>query len=501
MAIKSFLLKPLAKRVSSSILRNAQNAVADQKIILQKNIAQAAHTQFGKDHNLASIKTYEDFKAAVPIRDYEGLKNYFDQIRDGVADVMWPGVPRYLAKTSGTTSGVKYIPLTKESIPNHFGTARNALFHYYAQSGHGEWVDGKLIFLSGSPQLTKTSGILTGRLSGIVNHMVPGWLKRSQLPSYETNCIEDWETKLDRIVEETYDKDMRLISGIPPWVQMYYERLLEKTGAPDIKTLFPNYNMFVFGGVNFEPYREVLEKLVGASIPSLETYPASEGFIAYQDDVHDRGLLLNTNSGIFFEFVRVADFGQEDPMRYSLEHVELGVNYVIILNTNAGLWAYNIGDTVSFVSLNPYKIVVTGRLKHFISAFGEHVIGKEVEEAMIKACTIHDARVVEFTVAPQISPQSGLPYHEWMIEFAEAPKDTSSFAQSLDNEMSKQNIYYKDLIEGRILRSLRISILKQGAFRNYMKSKGKLGGQNKVPRLSNDRTIAKELEIHRISMI
>jgi hypothetical protein len=501
MAIKSFLLKPFAKRVSATIQKNAQNAVADQKRILQKNIAQAANTKFGKDHHLGAVKSYADFKAAVPIRDYEGLKNYFDQIKAGVADVMWPGVPKYLAKTSGTTSGVKYIPLTKESIPNHFGTARNALFHYYAQSGKGDWVDGKLIFLSGSPELTKTAGILTGRLSGIVNHMVPSWLKGSQLPSYETNCIEDWETKLEHIVEETYNKDMRLISGIPPWVQMYYERLLEKTGAPDIKTLFPNFNMFVFGGVNFEPYREVLEKLVGASIPSLETYPASEGFIAYQDDVHDRGLLLNSNSGIFFEFVPVAEFGQNDAKRCSLENVELGVNYVIILNTNAGLWGYNIGDTVSFVSLNPYKLVVTGRLKHFISAFGEHVIGKEVEEAMIKACAAHHARVVEYTVAPQTNPISGLPYHEWLVEFSEVPEDLQKFAQTLDSEMNKQNIYYRDLIEGRILRPLRISTLKQDAFRNYMKSKGKLGGQNKVPRLSNDRTIAEELEIQRISMI
>jgi len=492
-AVKSFLLKPFAKRVSSTIQRNAKNAVADQHKTLKKNLQKASSTQFGKDHQLNKVKSYTEFKSAVPIKDYEGLKKYFDQIKDGVPNVMWPGLPKYLAKTSGTTSGVKYIPLTKESIPNHFGTARNALFNYYAQTGRGDWVDGKMIFLSGSPQLHKTSGILTGRLSGIVNHMVPNWLRGNQLPSYETNCIDDWETKLDLIVDETKEQDMRLISGIPPWVQMYYERLLEKTGATTVSELFPNYNMFVYGGVNYEPYREVLEKLVGKSIPTLETYPASEGFIAYQDDVNDKGLLLNTNSGIFFEFITASEYGKADAARYSLEEVELGVNYVIILNTNAGLWGYNIGDTVEFVSLNPYKIIVTGRIKHFISAFGEHVIGKEVEQAMVKACAKHQVEVVEFTVAPQVNPKEGLPYHEWLIEFEKPPQNLISFSQTLDSEMINQNIYYRDLIKGQILQPLQISSLAKNSFRNYMKSQGKLGGQNKVPRLSNDRKIADPL--------
>ena len=501
MAIKSFLLKPFAKRVASAIHRNAQNAVADQNLILQQNIKKAKDTQFGKDHSLDKIKSYADFKKAVPIRDYEGLKNYFDLVKNGTANVLWPGVPKYLAKTSGTTSGAKYIPLTKDSIPNHFGTARNALFNYYAQSGHGDWVDGKLIFLSGSPELSKTSGILTGRLSGIVNHMVPTWLRGNQLPSYDTNCIEDWEDKLTRIVEETIDQDMRLISGIPPWVQMYYERLLEKSGAESVSELFPNFNMFVYGGVNFEPYREVLEQLVGKSIPSIETYPASEGFIAFQNDVNDPSLLLNTKSGIFFEFVPVAEFGQNGASRYSLAEVELGINYVLILNTNAGLWGYNIGDTVRFVSLAPYKLVVTGRLKHYISAFGEHVIGKEVESAMIEACKQNGCKVIEFTVAPQVSPVQGLPYHEWFVAFEELPNDLEIFSHSLDNELSTQNIYYKDLIQGGVLKRLTISPVQKNAFRDYMKTKGKLGGQNKVPRLSNDRKIAKDLSVYKLDKI
>jgi len=501
MAIKSTLLKPFAKLVSSKIKRDAKNAVRDQEKIRQENIATAKNTRFGMDHQFDHVATYEDYKDAVPVRDYEELRTYFDAVKNGEANVLWPGIPKYLAKTSGTTSGVKYIPLTRASIPNHFGTARNALLHYTAQTGKGDWVNGKLIFLSGSPELSRTNGILTGRLSGIANHMVPSWLKVSQLPSLETNCVEDWEDKLERIVDETMDKNMTLISGIPPWVQMYYERLLEKTGASSVSELFPNYKVFVYGGVNFKPYREVLQKLVGRKIDSLETYPASEGFIAFQDDVDDPSLLLNSNSGIFYEFVPVGEFGKADASRVSLQDVKLGTNYVVILNTNAGLWGYNIGDTVKFVSLDPYKLLVTGRLSHYISAFGEHVIGKEVENAMVKASEELGIQIVEFTVAPQITPADGLPYHEWFVEFKEVPEKLHLLSQALDNEMTKQNIYYLDLIKGKILRPLKISPLRAGAFRNYMKSKGKLGGQNKVPRLSNDRTIANALSEYKLGGI
>ncbi|MEL7221650.1 MAG: GH3 auxin-responsive promoter family protein, partial [Bacteroidota bacterium] len=409
----------------------------------------------------------------------------------GQKDVLWPGRPAYFAKTSGTTSGVKYIPLTKDSLPNHFGTARNALFNYYARTGNGRWLDGKMIFLSGSPELEQVSGINTGRLSGIVNHQVPAWLRTNQLPSYSTNVIDDWETKLEHIVNETLTADMRLISGIPPWVQMYYERLLEKSGKQYVKELFPHFSMFVYGGVNFEPYRASLEELVGKRLDSVETYPASEGFIAFQDSQSEEGLLLNVDSGIFFEFIPADEIFNEHPSRLSLAEVETGVNYAIIINNNAGLWGYNIGDTVEFVSTQPYRLIVSGRIKHFISAFGEHVIGKEVEEAMLQASRALDIRTVEFTVAPQITPpEGGLPYHEWLVEFEHTPADMSEFARRLNAAMVEQNIYYRDLIEGGILRPLEVKALARDAFRNYMKTQGKLGGQNKVPRLSNDRKIA-----------
>lgn len=493
MGWKSILLWPFANYISKEIDKMAINAIADQHKIRDEIVKKALATKFGREHHFSGIKNYSDFKQSVPVRDYEMLRPYFELVKEGQPNILWPKKPVYLAKTSGTTSGAKYIPITKESLPNHFNTARNALFHYLIKTKEKSFLDGNMIFLSGSPELEKVNGILTGRLSGIVNHEVPNWLKKNQVPSWETNCIEDWEEKVDQIVEETKDMDLRLISGIPPWVQMYYERLLERTCKDNVLEVFPNYSVFVYGGVNFEPYRQKLESLVGKSIPSVETYPASEGFIAFQDQFPHSGMLLNTNSGIFFEFIPTDKFFDKDPPRLMLDEVELHTNYVLILNSNAGLWGYNIGDTISFVSKSPYRVVVTGRIKHFISAFGEHVIGKEVEEALNATCEKIPAEIVEFTVSPQVNPSEGLPFHEWLIEFGAEPKNLESFKSELNHQMVKQNVYYQDLIEGRILQPLKIVRMKPSAFRNYMKSQGKLGGQNKVPRLSNDRGIADAL--------
>ncbi len=495
MGIKQTVIKPFARIISGNIKRWSADAVGAQEKVFKQLISTGRQTVFGKDHDFGSIETYEDFKKRVPIRDYEGLKSYVEQIKEGKSDVLWKGKPMYFAKTSGTTSGAKYIPLTRDSLPNHFGTARNALFNYIAKSKQGGFLDGKMIFLSGSPEMTDISGIKTGRLSGIVNHQVPSWLRTNQLPSYKTNCIEEWEEKLEHIVDETINQDMRLISGIPPWVQMYYERLLERSGKSTIKEIFPNLSMFVYGGVNFEPYRLKLEELVGERLPSVETYPASEGFIAFQDEPDHQGLLLNAASGIFFEFIPAGKIFDENPPRLSLSEVELGVNYAIIINNNAGLWGYNIGDTVEFISKNPYRLRVTGRIKHFISAFGEHVIGKEVEEAMNNVSRQYGTRIIEYTVAPQVNPpDEGTPYHEWFVSFDNMPTDMVEFAARLDAEMTRQNIYYRDLIDGAILTPLKITPVQKNAFREYMKTQGKLGGQNKVPRLSNDRKIAAILE-------
>lgn len=497
MGFKSALAKPIAKWTASRIRQWSARSVEAQEKVLQQLIAGGRNTAFGREHGFDKIRNYKDFAAAVPIRDYEQLKPWIERIIAGENDVLWPGRPRYFAKTSGTTSGSKYIPITTESLPNHFGTARNALFNAYAQSGKGQWLDGKMIFLSGSPILEDIGGIPTGRLSGIVNHLVPAWLRSSQLPSFETNCIEEWEDKVERIVDETLHSDLRLISGIPPWVQMYYERLLARSGKETVREVFPNFSMFVYGGVNFEPYRQKLESLTGGRIDSVETYPASEGFIAFQDRPGEPGLLLNVHSGIFFEFIPSEEIFTPNPRRLSLREVEPGVNYALIMHTNAGLWGYSIGDTVEFLSVDPPRLVVTGRVKHFISAFGEHVIGKEVEEAMRQTAEKLGVRIVEFTVAPQITPpEGGLPYHEWWVEFDTPPQDLHAFSEALDEAMMDQNIYYKDLIEGKILRTCVVRPVLKDAFRNYMKSIGRLGGQNKTPRLANDRKIADALKAY-----
>jgi acyl-CoA synthetase (AMP-forming)/AMP-acid ligase II len=443
---------------------------------------------------LDDVEDYDGFKKAVPIRDYEQFVPYINMVKEGKHNILWKGLPIYFAKTSGTTSGAKYIPITKDSIDNHIDTARNALLCYMAETGNTAFASGKLIFLSGSPELERVGGIATGRLSGIVNHHVPAYLRSNQLPSYETNCIEDWEQKLDAIVSETEHQDMTLISGIPPWVQMYFDKL-ESTTGKKVGELFPNFNVMVQGGVNFEPYKAKLFESIGRKIDTVELFPASEGFFAFQDVQNESGLLLNTNSGIFFEFIPANEIFSENPTRLCLQEVELGVNYALIINSNAGLWGYNIGDTVKFVSIDPYKIVVTGRIKHFISAFGEHVIGEEVEAALLQVAAQTNASITEFTVAPFVAglDTSGKSYHEWFIAFEKAPSNLEDFAAKLDAAMRQQNVYYDDLIKGAILEPLKIRSLQNDAFVQYMRSIGKLGGQNKVPRLSNDRVLADAL--------
>jgi hypothetical protein len=471
-----------------------QRGVALQHQTLLQLVKKAAETSFGKEHRLAEVHTHADLIRQVPIRDYEGLKPWFERVKNGEAHVLWPGKPLYLAKTSGTTSGTKYIPITADSMPNHIKSARNALLAYIHETGNTGFINGKMIFLQGSPVLQEIHGIQVGRLSGLVYHHVPGYLLRNRLPSYETNCIEDWEEKVATIARETVQEPMSLISGIPPWVLMYFEKLKEISGKAYIKDLFPTFSLFVYGGVNYEPYRSKMEEMIGKRIDSVETYPASEGFIAFQDSQKSPGLLLNVNSGIYFEFIPVSEYYDPSPRRLSLADVDTTTNYALVLHSNAGLWGYSIGDTVRFVSLNPYRIIVTGRIKHFISAFGEHVIGEEVELAMQQAADEAGIHIIEFTVAPQVTPpQGGLPYHEWLVEFEKQPENMDDFAVRLDHFLQQKNIYYRDLITGNVLTTLHITPIIQGGFRQYMKEKGKLGGQNKVPRLSNDRIIADEL--------
>ena len=494
MSIKSFAAKIFASHIRKKIDKWAGNPHETQQKVFDDLISKAKETRFGKDHGFSDIKTHADFIKKVPVRDYEELKEYVDLMVEGQEDILWPGKPLYYAKTSGTTSGAKYIPLTKESMPTHINAARNAILCYIADTGKSKFVDGKMIFLQGSPEMDEKNGVKLGRLSGIVAHYVPGYLQRNRMPSWETNCIDDWETKVDAIVDETLKEDMSVISGIPSWVQMYFERLMDKTGKK-VGEIFPNFDLFIYGGVNYEPYRSKFETLIGRKVDSIELYPASEGFFAFQDKQDVKGMLLQLDSGMFYEFIKADEFYSEDPERLLLKDVEVGVNYVMLISSSAGLWAYNIGDTVQFTSTKPYRVIVSGRIKHFISAFGEHVIAKEVEEAMQDAVAETGAEISEFTVAPQINPEGEqLPYHEWFIEFEQEPEDLNRFAEIIDRSLQKQNSYYLDLIKGHILQRLKITRVPRNGFQDYMKSIGKLGGQNKLPRLSNDRKIADQLK-------
>ncbi|WP_426483429.1 GH3 auxin-responsive promoter family protein [Flavobacterium sp. 2] len=494
MSIKSIAAKIFARKIYNQTQTWSNKPVATQFEVFKNLIQNAKETEFGKDHDFGSIKTIEDFQKNVPIRDYEDLKSYIEKVKIGEADILWKGKPIYFAKTSGTTSGAKYIPLTKESMPFHVKAARNAILHYIHETGNADFVDGKMIFLQGSPILTEKHGIKFGRLSGIVAHFVPKYLQKNRMPSWETNCIDDWETKVNAIVDETIKEDMSVISGIPSWVQMYFERLQQKSDGKKISEIFKNFNLFIYGGVNYEPYRAKFEQMIGKKVDSIELFPASEGFFAYQDSQKEKGMLLLLNSGIFYEFIKADEFFTENPKRYTIGEVELGVNYALIVSTNAGLWGYNIGDTVQFTSLAPYRVIVSGRIKHYISAFGEHVIANEVENAMKEATAGTNIVINEFTVAPQITPSSGLPYHEWLIEFEREPESIEIFAEAIDDSMRKQNIYYDDLITGNVLQKVVITKVSKNGFQEYMKSQGKLGGQNKIPRLSNDRKIADNLK-------
>lgn len=493
----NFLKKSVAKTWAKKHVQNSEldkkNAVENQEKLLLELVKTAEKTLFGRERNFEEIKSIDDYQKRVSIADYEDLKPYIEKVKKGQRNILWTDTPEYFAKTSGTTSGSKYIPISKEGMPYQIKGAQSALFHYINQKKNADFVGGKMIFLQGSPELEEVFGIKTGRLSGIVAHHIPKYLQKNRLPSLKTNLIEDWETKIDEIVKETEHENMTLISGIPPWLIMYFEKLIERNGKR-ITQLFPNLQLIVTGGVNYEPYREKMNDLLGKPVDIIQTFPASEGFFAFQDDYTKDGLLLLTNHGIFYEFIPLEDFGKPNAKRLTLKDVELHKDYALILTTNSGLWSYSIGDVIRFISKEPHRILVSGRTKHFTSAFGEHVIAFEVEEAMKATIEKYPANITEFHLAPQVTPHEGLPYHEWFIEFEKEPVNLEEFQSFLDDEMRKRNTYYNDLISGNVLQPLKITTLRKNAFLEYAKSEGKLGGQNKIPRLANDRKVAEILE-------
>ncbi len=491
MNLKNHFIHLVANRVCRNLSVDYQQGQQVQERILHQLIKKAEITRFARDHGFHQIRNAEDYKSKVPLREYEDFKPYLNLIQNGTKDVLWPGLPKYLSKTSGTTSGVKFIPLTKDSISNHINSAKYCLFHYIQQKPETKIFDGKMIFLSGSPELTYQNNIAIGRLSGIINHEIPAWFQTNKLPDYQLNCIHPWEVKLDQMIKSYSNVDVRVLSGIPPWIQMFCERLLDFTGKSCVMDVFPNLELYIHGGVNYTPYSQKINQLIGQEINLIETYPASEGFIAYQNNFQEDGMQLVVNDGIFFEFIAKEDIEKHPEKRIQLKDVELNKDYAIILTTNAGLWSYLIGDLVRFVSCKPHKIKFSGRISQFISAFGEHVISSEIDRAISLAQLQYQFEFIEFTVAPQISPvDKGKAYHEWFIEFSEIPKNLHEIAHTINSHLCELNSYYKDLIEGKLLDTLKIRPVKKNSFLNYMRKVGKLGEQFKVHRLSNDRIMA-----------
>ncbi len=496
----SLLLKLIARITAFNIRNWSLRPIQTQEKQFKYLINSAKKTSFGTDHNFQKISSYKDFVNNVPVREYEGIRPYIERVKNGERNILWPGRPIYFALTSGTTSGSKYIPITKESLKNHLNGAKNAILNYVDQTKKTSFIKGKFIFIQGSPLLDKMSEILIGRLSGISAHHIPFYMRAKMLPSWKTNIIEDWETKLERIVDETIDKDMTIISGIPSWVQMYFEKIVEKK-QKKVGTIFKNFNLFIYGGVNYKPYEKKFKSLIGRKIDSIELFPASEGFYAFQDRQESKDLLLILNDGIFYEFIEEKKYHSNIFDRIPIAEVGLNINYVLIVSTNAGLWAYNTGDTIKFTSLNPHRVIVTGRVAQFLSAFGEHVIVKEVELAVEEACTKTGEIVNEFTVAPKFKKGNEMAYHEWFVEFAQANPDIHTFETIIDLELRKQNKYYHDLIAGKIIAKAKVNMVQNGGFNKYMKSIGKLGGQNKIPKISNNRKVADQLNKLNLIMI
>lgn len=487
--LDSRIVLSVAKRISSKVKRAVANPFAAQDATFNHLISRAKNTRFGREHDFHSISHYKDFKRHVPLRDYEALKPYINAIIAGESDVLWPGRPIFFAQTSGTASGNKYIPITTDFLQPYRTSAINAMCVYIAETGDAASVMGKLFYFAQNIETDRFNGVSVRPISGIAQAHTPRLFRKRFLPSDKANSINDFEKKIDISVEETVHEDVTLISGIPAWVQFYCNKLIERTGKP-IKDIFPRFSLLVHGGVSIEPYRANLYNSIGKKVNTTELYPASEGFIGFQGSRKEPGLLLNLSTDIFYEFVPADEIFSASPTRVCLRDVETGVNYAAILNTSAGLWGYVLGDVIKFISKNPYRFIVAGRTAELISTAGEHLIAEDVESALADILKETGVRVIEFTVAPHSHPESGLPYHEWFIEFEKRPAKPAWFATRLNRLIGERNFNYRLLFEGKVILPLKIMMVSKGTFAQYMKSIGKLGGQNKVPRLSNDRKIA-----------
>ncbi len=469
-----------------------------QQELFQSLIATAKNTEWGKSYDYNSIKSYQDYVNRVPLQNYESLKDKIIRIKHGEQNVLWPTEIKWFAKSSGTATGKsKFIPVSKESLIDcHYKGGKDLLAIYHNNHPETKLIKGKVLVVGGSSEINAfSSSSYYGDLSAIIMKNFPIWVEQRRVPKLSIALMDNWEEKIERMVESTISEDVSNISGVPSWTLFMLKRALEVTGKENVLEVWPNLELYMHGGVNFLPYKEQFKQLIPSpKMNYYENYNASEGFFGLQDQSGVEEMLLMLDYGIFYEFIETKELSNENPRTVTLENVELKKQYAMVISTNAGLWRYLIGDTIEFTSLNPFRIKVKGRISHFINAFGEELIIENAEKALSQACVKTEAIVNEYTVAPQFFVNKSTGKHQWLIEFDRQPTDMEQFSVILDEELKKLNSDYEaKRFNDMVLAKLEIKMLNKGTFYSWMKQKNKLGGQHKIPRLSNDRKYVDEL--------
>jgi len=468
-----------------------------QREVLQDLVTSAQYTEFGKKYNFSKLFSIKSFKKAIPIHEYEDMKPYIQRIMDGEQNILWNTPIYWFAKSSGTTSDKsKFIPVSEESLQDcHYKAAKDVLTLYYSCHPDSDLLTGKGLVIGGSHNIHQVNeDVQYGDLSAVLLQNTPFWGSWIKTPELSIALMDEWEEKIEKLALSTIKENVTSISGVPTWTMVLFKRILEITGKKNISEVWPSLELYIHGGVSFKPYREQFNRLIGKKINYLEMYNASEGFIAAQENPDDEGMLLFVDHGIFMEFMPVSEYGNKDPRTIGLRKVELGKNYAPVISTNGGLWRYLLGDTIRFTSLDPYKIIVSGRVRHYINAFGEELIVDNTDRAISMTCEQTNAIVNDYTAAPIYFSDNNNGAHEWLIEFEKDPDNIESFTKELDKALQSLNSDYEAKRHKNIaLRMPVVRVLKKGSFNNWLKSRGKLGGQHKVPRLSNERIFIEEI--------
>ena len=495
------LLSPAISSIARSRLWRIEawknNPIDAQREVLQDLVTSAQYTEFGRKYNFSNLFNIRDFKDAIPIHEYNDMKPYIERIMNGEQNLLWNTPVYWFAKSSGTTSDKsKFIPISDENLQDsHFKAAKDVLTMYYQCNPESELLTGKGLVIGGSHSVNPMNNEAQyGDLSAVLLQNTPFWGHWLRTPDLSIALMDEWENKIEKLAESTIKENVTSISGVPTWTLILFKRILEITGKKTIAEVWPSLELYMHGGVSFIPYKEQFQKLIGKKINYLDLYNASEGFFAAQDTSGSEGMLLFVDHGIFMEFMPVSEYGKTDPQTIGLQDVEPGKNYALVISTNGGLWRYLLGDTIQFTELKPFRIKVSGRLKHYMNAFGEEIIIDNADQAITMACEKTGAVVNDYTAAPVYFSEASNGAHEWLIEFEKEPESLDAFTNELDAALKNINSDYEaKRYKSIALRLPVIHSIKKGTFNEWLRSKGKLGGQHKVPRLSNERTLVEEI--------